>query len=192
MTCIVAIVEENKTYMAADTEGFDSYGRKTDRKDKKLFIGQTSSNQNFMIGFTSSYRMGQILRYQFNPPGYDEHCSDDDLFKYMVTIFVNEIRATFKTNGYGSIKDGESSHGGTFIVAIKNKLYEIQEDFQVAERVTNYSACGSGYDYALASLYTSYRYGEDSPENRITIALQSAMELSNTVGGRIEYLQLQH
>lgn len=194
MTCIAAIIDKNKTYIAADSMGFDHSSR-TRRKDHKIFMKHTSLNQPFMIGFTSSYRMGQILKYEFTPTGYSEDDkSEEDMHRYMVKSFVKEIKEIFKDNGYGSIKDGEDSRGGKFIVAIRDKLFLIESDFQVGIPLEKYTACGSGEDYALASLYTSERMhkAKYSPTDRLQLAVETAIEHCNTVGGDVYHLCMEH
>jgi len=193
MTCVVAAIKDNKTYMAADSMGFDAH-RRIRRKDQKLFIGKTSFGQKFMIGFTTSYRMGQLLKYQFVPTGYDvDETSDESLHNYMVSIFVKQLMDVFKLNGFGEIKEGDESSGGTFIVAISDKLFIIESDFQVGQPLANYISCGSGSDYAHASLYTSQRMYPHLPtKDRLQLAIECAIEHSNTVGGEIHYLELEH
>lgn len=212
MTCIVALIEGNKTYMAADSTAFNTHRWvKQTRKDKKLFYGNTMSGQKFMIGYTTSYRMGQLLACEFVPSGYinnsgpDNEISEDDLFKYMVTTFVKELKALFKANGFGTIKEGENAEGGTFIVAINKKIYEIGSDFQVADPEKAYLACGCGSDYAYASLFTSevcndfanlqpnkdYVISLNATE-RLDTAIKAAMEFSSYVGGEIHFLELEH
>ena len=69
MTCIVAIAEKNVVYVGADSLG--SNGNKIiTRKDTKIFI-----RKPFIFGFTSSYRMGQLLRYSLVIPSFPKTSS---------------------------------------------------------------------------------------------------------------------
>ena len=53
MTCIVAIKEGNKIYMAADSAASDGNFSQRTRIDPKIYtVG------GYMFGFTSSFRMG--------------------------------------------------------------------------------------------------------------------------------------
>ena len=62
MTCIAAIKHEGKVYIGADSAaGKGTY--LTLRADEKVF-----KNGKFGFGFTSSFRMGQLLRYRLSPP----------------------------------------------------------------------------------------------------------------------------
>ncbi len=64
MTCIVAIIDGNKVFMGGDAAASDDKtGIIFQRVDPKVFkVGQ------FGIGFIDSFRMGQILQYNWTPP----------------------------------------------------------------------------------------------------------------------------
>lgn len=91
MTAIAAIVENNIVYIGGDSAGVGDLLLEI-RKDPKVFI-----NGQFIIGFTSSFRMGQLLQYSFVPP---EHPRRMGIDKFMNTIFVNAIRKCFADGGY--------------------------------------------------------------------------------------------
>ncbi len=60
MTCIVALIHENKVFMGGDAAASDDKsGLIFQRTDPKVFkVGQ------YGIGFVDSFRMGQILQYK--------------------------------------------------------------------------------------------------------------------------------
>ena len=59
MTCIVGMVDGQGTvYIGADSLAAGGY-QKTIRKDAKVF-----TNGIAVMGYTSSFRMGQLLRYK--------------------------------------------------------------------------------------------------------------------------------
>ena len=62
MTCIAAITEKGKVYMGGDSAGVSGYDI-TIRADEKVF-----KNGQCVFGFTSSFRMGQLLCYKFKVP----------------------------------------------------------------------------------------------------------------------------
>lgn len=93
MTCIVGIAHEGKVYLGGDSAGVAGLDI-TKRKDVKVF-----QNDEFVMGFTSSFRMGQILHYSFTPPKVAVEDADD-LMAYMVRKFVPAVRAIFKSEGY--------------------------------------------------------------------------------------------
>jgi ATP-dependent protease HslVU (ClpYQ) peptidase subunit len=142
MTLIVGVIEKEKVYIGADSAGVSGYNV-TIRKDAKVF-----KNGDFVIGCTSSFRMIQLLRYSFKPPKkYD----DADIFEYMCTVFINEIRTCFRSGGFIEI-DKNIESGGTFLVGYRDRLFTIDSDFQVAESERPYTACGCGMSFALGAL----------------------------------------
>ena len=85
MTCIVGIAEGGTVWIGGDSAGVEtgSLGLVA-RSDKKVF-----RNGNFVMGFTSSFRMGQLLAYKLSPP---KRHADDDVMAYMVNDFIDAVR----------------------------------------------------------------------------------------------------
>ncbi len=171
MTCIVGVVHDDCIYIGGDSAG--SVGPSLSiRQDPKVFV-----NGPFVMGFTSSFRMGQLLRFAFVPPPHDP--PDLDVHRYMVTTFVDAVRACFKAGGY-AVKDRDHETGGTFLVGYRAKLFEIEDDYQVAEAQDGYAAVGAGARPALGALYATQ--GQD-PVRRVLTALQAAEHFTTSVRG---------
>ena len=182
MTCIVGFIdkENKKIYIGGDSAGSANYNIRT-RKDPKVFI-----RDPFIIGFTSSFRMGQLLMS-------DERFSiriqkqEESNYDYMVSAFIPAIQKLFKEGGFlESNKDVLS--GGTFLIGYKGSLYEIEDDFQVAEYTEDYAACGCGEDYALGSLFTS----SGNILERIKKALECAEYYSSGVRGPFNIIEIEY
>jgi ATP-dependent protease HslVU (ClpYQ) peptidase subunit len=142
MTCIVGKVEAGKVTLGADSLGASGYDCCI-RKDSKLFrVGE------FVIGCTSSYRMIQLIQYKFKPTAIPD---DMDLHEYMVVHFVEDLRSVLKQGGFTKI-DSNVEKGGRFLVGIRDRLFCIHEDFQVAERVDGVDSCGCGDSYAIGAM----------------------------------------
>jgi ATP-dependent protease HslVU (ClpYQ) peptidase subunit len=177
MTCIVGLVEQDKVIMGADSAGSDGwilleYG------SPKLF-----RNGEFLIGFTSSWRMGQLLRYSLRPPVM---APDADIEEYMVTEFVEAVRTCFKDGGWAR-KDEEQESGGCFLVGVRGRLFFVDDDYQVGTLAEGFAAVGSGQMAALGSLFTS----QGQPASiRVEQALRAAERFTATVRSpfRIEVL----
>ena len=169
MTCIVGYVdrENSKVYMGADSAAICDCS-KTIRKDVKLF-----RNGDFIIGCTKSYRMIQLLQYSFKPPEIKK-----EIHEYMCTDFVNAIRECFKDGGFMEKTQQDSESGGLFLVGYKDRLFKIEDDFQVGERVDRFDAIGSGGDFALGALYVLPNLKGRSIEENLITALEVAEYLS--------------
>ncbi len=141
MTCIIGFVKNKKVYIGGDSAGVGGLDV-TIRKDSKVFkVGK------FIIGYTSSFRMGQLLRFKLKVP--EQKCKND--YEYMCTTFIDTVRKCLKDGGYTTIED-KKEEIGTFLVGYKNKLYQIEDDLQVAESYENYESIGRGRYYAKGAL----------------------------------------
>lgn len=173
MTCIVGLEHKGKVYMGGDSAGVSGLAI-TVRGDEKVF-----KNGPFLMGFTTSFRMGQILRYAFRPPIQPKGKSD---MKFLVTDFVNAVRKAYKASGYLK-KSGDQEYGGTFLLGYKSKLYCVDSDFQVGYSRDAYQAVGCGEDYALGAMHATegLAAGGLDPKKRVEMALQAAAHFSGGV-----------
>lgn len=172
MTCIVALVEDSIVYVGGDSAGASGWDIAT-RADEKIF-----RNGDALWGYTSSFRMGQLLRYSFTFPPHPE---DVSLGRFMCTTFINAVRDCLKAGGYAR-KTSEQEEGGIFIVGYRRRIFRVDSDYQVAEMVHNFDAVGCGAPIALGALYAT-RQVSLSPRQRVHDALEAAAEFSNGVRG---------
>jgi ATP-dependent protease HslVU (ClpYQ) peptidase subunit len=143
MTCIIGYVDDDgSVIIGGDSAGIDGLDY-TLRKDSKVF-----QNASMIFGYTSSFRMGQLLRFNLVVPG---HPAGMDDYEYMCTKFIDAVIDCFKENGYASIKENSVS-GGVFLVGYRKRLYQIDSDFQVGESLDSFNACGCGEDYAKGAM----------------------------------------
>lgn len=171
MTCIVGLVQDGKMCMGGDSAGVSGYDIKT-RADPKVFI----FDNRFIIGFTTSFRMGQLLRFSLKSP---EQPAEQKDYEYMCTGFIDAVRKCFSDGGYMK-KENVREEGGNFLVGYRGVLYEVQGDFQVAINADPYSAVGCGEPYAYGSLFATAALGLP-PEKRIRRALEAAAHFSSGV-----------
>lgn len=171
MTCIVGLVHDGITYIGADSLGSNG-SLKVVRQDKKVF--KLKDSESAILGYTSSFRMGQLLMYaQGLIDSRDEPNIDHE---YLVTKFIPNVINTFENGGFGKNYSGEKQ-GGVFLLGYKDKLFRIESDYQVGIPMLNYDTCGCGEEFALGSLHTTDGL-ELTPEKRIHNALRAASEFS--------------
>jgi hypothetical protein len=174
MTCIVGYVDRKQKTV---TIGGDSCGigggEMVIRKDVKVF-----KNSDFVFGCTGSFRMIQLLRFSFKPP----EIGAKDIYEYMCTDFINAIRECFKIGGYQQkFADGDEK-GGTFLVAYKDRLFQVEDDFQVGENLVGYDSVGRGAKFALGALF-AISENTVSIKGKVLVALEAASFLSEGVRG---------
>lgn len=165
MTCIVGLIDGGKVYMGADSAGVAKTVLRV-RADHKVF-----TRDDFIMGFTTSFRMGQLLRYKLRIPAFPKGI---DTFEYMVTIFVEAVRKCLKDGGFAQKKD-ETETAGTFLVGYRGRLFCVDSDYQVAETLLPYAATGCGEDIALGVLFAN---GGLKPKERILQSLEAAQQFS--------------
>lgn len=167
MTCIVAVEHNGKVCIGGDSAA--NSGWNTGKIEfKKVF-----RNGDFLIGYTDSFRMGQLLEYELTVPRQE---NESDMC-FMVTKFVPAVRDLLKNFGYSKVESNQET-GGVFLVGYKGKAYQIHNDFQVMRYSRNIYAIGCGEQYALGSLASS---NLASAEDRIMEALRVAGIFSNGV-----------
>lgn len=182
MTCIVGYIQKNTVYIGGDSAGITSRLSKVIRKDPKVF-----KKGPFIIGFTSSFRMGQLLMSsKFSIPKQKLNQTDYD---FMVTDFIDAVRTCFKEGGYLQKEEKGDESGGVFIVGYKGNLYEIEEDFQVGIPQDIFSAIGCGEDLAKGALYALKEINMDTQE-KINIALNAANHFSAGVSPPYNYVSM--
>lgn len=179
MTCIVALIHENKVIMGGDSAASDEKtGLIFQRTDPKVFkVGQ------YGIGFVDSFRMGQILQYNWSPPIYKPTSGYRNLDKFIRTKFVDSIKDAFKESGYGNFGPGtdDGDEGGVFLIAVQGtgRIFTMDSDFHIGEADVQYMAEGGGQELALGSLFSTSMV--KTPRKRVRTALEAAAKFNMTV-----------
>jgi ATP-dependent protease HslVU (ClpYQ) peptidase subunit len=170
VTCIAGVVAADGTvYIGGDSAGVAGWSLSV-RADSKVFtLGDLA------MGFTTSFRMGQVLRYSLDVPKYD----GDDLERWMATTFIDAVRECLKKAGWAT-KDKEQESGGDFLVGLHGRLFSVHGDYQVGEDADGVAAVGCGGDIALGALWATR--GLEAPK-RVRTALEAAERFSAGVRG---------
>ncbi|GAB6899434.1 hypothetical protein [Kineosporia succinea] len=177
MTCIVGITDGHTVTIGGDSAGSDGWHVAV-RSDTKVFqVGP------YLMGFTTSYRMGQLLRYSLEIGEPDTW----DVDRFMATTFIDAVRDCLTAGGYAKTEDGREE-GGQFLVGIRGRLYLVDSDYQIGHTAAGYAAVGSGYLVALGSLHSTARSPIDS-YSRALMALEAAVELTGEVRPPFTVLQ---
>lgn len=179
MTCVAGLIANGRVYMGADSAGCSGWDLQV-RADAKVF-----QNGPYLIGFTGSFRMGDLLHYSFTP---DPPPEGADLRAWMVTRFIEGARAALKAGGYAK-KENEAESAGQFLVGFRDHLFIVDSDYQVGVPADPFAAWGCGAHVALGSLFTTNYLGDTDPHRRLLTALQAAERFSNGVRGPFTILE---
>lgn len=170
MTCVVGFVDRGRVWIGADSCGSGG----TDyhiRKDTKVF-----RNNNMIFGFTTSFRMGQLIQNSLKIPPHPVGMGD---FKYLTTLFIDSVLECFKGKGFAAIKENVVS-GGDFLVGYRKTLYVVYSDFQVGISSGQCDSVGCGYAYALGAMKVMEKENI-LPQEKIIRALKVSTYFSNAV-----------
>lgn len=171
MTCIAGVESDGVVCIGGDSAGIG--GELVDiRADEKVF-----HRNGYIMGFTTSFRMGQILHYVGEDP--PKPSVNAKLDKFMVTKFVDWVRAVLAEGGWKRT-DSEQESGGSFLVGVRGTLYLIDPDFQAGRSQNGYLAVGCGEGIALGSLFST---ADLEPHERVVLALEAAVHHSTGVRG---------
>lgn len=186
MTCIVGLVHKNSIYIGGDSAGVETWGLSIcSRADEKVFLTESG---DMIMGFSGSYRIGQLLRYALVAP--QQKVGQDDM-AYMVTDFIDAVRNMQKDRGSLKKENEVEEHSAAFLVGFNKKLYVIESDFQVGQPLDNYAAVGSGAEVALGAMYAT-KTAIMSPEERIKLALSASAEFNAGVRAPFTILKLEY
>ena len=175
MTAVVGLVHGGSVYIGGDSAGVAGMSL-TVRADTKVF-----RRKRYLFGFTTSFRMGQLIRYSLKLP---KPAADLDAF--MSTKFVDALRDCLKSGGWAA-KDNEREEGGTFLVGVRGRLYTVYSDYQVAKAADGFAAVGCGDEIALGALFATAGV---RPRRRVLGALAAAERFSAGVRGPFVCLKL--
>lgn len=178
MTCIVGITDGKTVTIGGDTAGSTRSGFITRRSDGKVW-----EKDGWVFGFTTSYRMGQLLRYKFVPP---LKAASADVYTHMVTTFIDALRQAYKDGGYAHIENSVES-GGHFLVGHEGRLFKVESDFQVGESLHKYDATGSGEEFALGAFHAT-EGTKLNHHDRCERALLAAQEFNSFVREPFEFV----
>lgn len=183
MTCIVALVDHGSVHMAGDLMGSNGFTGRVYEKSK-VFI-----NDGFIFGYTTSFRMGQLLEYSWNAPPRTERTDDDE---YLYRDVVNSFMKLFKDNHYGHKKEHEMETG-EFLFGWKGRLFLHQENHSILE-IDNFTSIGSGSYHAEAALATLVEYTDWKMDHEFLLssAISVASGFVTSVSSKYSYLELKH
>jgi ATP-dependent protease HslVU (ClpYQ) peptidase subunit len=164
MTCIVGCEHAGKVLIGGDLQG-TGCNSKTVHTQPKVF-----SKSGVIFGYTTSYRFGQIIEHNLPDPVVPE--DEHDVYRWLITNLIPAIQAALKAREYDK--------GGNCLIGVKGQLWELQDDFSVLRSVKGYGAVGSGYEYALGSLYVTMNVIQPNTRQEYEKAIRNAINAAAT------------
>jgi len=171
LTVCVALEHEGKVILGTDSFVGNEISKDSVDGPKIFRIGQIA------VAYAGGMRVPQILMHTLKVPRYSE--AKASLWTVSLAEQIRRILVEYGAAGRNS-EDGDTS-SADMLIAVKGKVYTMQEDFAIYRVQRGYAAIGIGASYALGSLYTSGENGLTDPVHRVRLALRAAGQFSPAV-----------
>lgn len=171
MTCIVGVIEGGKAWVGGDSalSDMDTHELIACVNQKVFRVGE------YLIGCSGSPRVGDALRYSFDPP---KHPRRMDVSRFMRTSFINGVREALKHAGALQVHQGVEGCEAHVLIGYLGRLFIIEEDLHIHEAIDEYAAVGSGGAVANGALSVSKGV---PPRKRILAALAASERYTASV-----------
>ena len=177
-TCIAAVAHNGIVWMGGDSVATDQDGGRKILTNKKVFMRSDAQQNNWIFGFMGPFRFAQLLQYELKLPDLTKD-EESDLLGILVTKFIPALHTCLKDHFFEQVEKNRAI-GGTCIIGIQGRIFEIGNQYSIYESVKPYNAIGCGAPTALGSLFSTESLG---PEKRIQIALTASEQFNWGVGG---------
>jgi len=155
MSCIVGLADGDKVWMGADSASAseDNWAMRRVKAPKvfSLRIGET--DHRLLIGYTSSFRMGQILQHHLEIAGDVIPFAGGEQW-YLIKRFIPLVRRILREQRFTKVESNQEE-GGVFLVGMMGHVFRVDIDFHVNESLDGYEAIGCGADFALGALWSA-------------------------------------
>lgn len=187
MTVVVGIRGHKGVLLAADSQAtIVGWGDKRDRQNGKTHL----LTETIGIAICGSPRISQVLRFMDTPAlpiGADP-------YKWAVKVFIPAVRTTLKDAGCLTTDSGVDHFYGGFLLAVRDRLFEIAGDLQVGECQYPWAVDGSGGEAAAGHFHAQLADQEEpvSDEKLLSLArsaIASADALNAYCGGRTVHVK---
>lgn len=185
MTVIAAIKVDDKVYLGCDSLFMDASSfQKVKRTQSKLIV-----KDEMVIGLTTNgCRIFQTIQYKLKLPS-TRKIKDDNLLEYFITQFCSRLYKILHTENMllddSEAKSGEPSISpASCLIGIRGRLFQVGEDFDVAEINMPFFAIGSGGEYVMGSLEaTTNLTPQLDPESHLLCGMKAAEKFTASVKG---------
>jgi ATP-dependent protease HslVU (ClpYQ) peptidase subunit len=181
MTCIVGINTGSKIIIAGDRMGSNgfTYGQYHEKVFKK---------DEFIFGVCGSYRVMQLIKHKFAIPKMKVGQEAND---YLYNDFTDAFIALIRNNNCAVKKDNIDTMEAGIVFGFQDKLYIMENNFQILSNNKGYEASGSGCYHAVASLYSTQDLNI-TPEDRLKKAIVCASEFVLSVDSSVDMVELEY
>jgi hypothetical protein len=171
--------ETGVVYLGGDKLGSNGY-TKTMCKDPKVFkVGP------FYFGYTTSFYMGQILKYRWQQPCRTMYHEDDE---YIFKDVIDSLKSCFVNNDFGKKQEGREPDFGSLIMVYKGRIFEVQHNMSLLE-IENFTAVGCGDQLASGAATALLSNTNYNPEQIIKETMKIVSQFSCGVSEQCDIIK---
>jgi ATP-dependent protease HslVU (ClpYQ) peptidase subunit len=146
MTTIVAVVKNGNVTIGADSQVTDN-----DRPNMHPKMEKITKINGWLIAGAGDSTPCDIMQNMFIPPTPTVK-ERENLYKFMITKFVPEMRDCLEMNGWKEDPNDKDS-GFSFLFAYDGEVFDISQDYSVLLNNDGIYGVGNGAKYAIGALY---------------------------------------
>jgi ATP-dependent protease HslVU (ClpYQ) peptidase subunit len=165
MTCIVGLIDKDRTIWIGGDSAFDTSTGIIQSKNPKVY-----KKGEFIFGISGYLSVSHALTHTMAFPDCYEK---QDPLTYIINNFIPDYRNALHQLGLIEMENGIERNRSEILVGYRGHLFSIGTDFSVLESLEDFFAVGSGSVYAMGALYAT-RYLKLEPKLRLELALESA------------------
>ena len=181
MTCIVALVHDNISYIGGER------GASNDEMIWHTAKPKVWRDKGYLFGYAGSFSI-EKLKHNFDPPAPPSSASDSEIDEFMNTTFIDALKDLYEELDISKKDAG-------LVIVVNNRIFiHNSEDMSATMLNSNYFADGTGSSYAVGSLYTSEQLVEKwfPAKDRVCLALEAAIQFSPSCSGDIDVISTEN
>jgi len=173
MSVVVAIKQEGRVYLGADSQVTKGGTRRTLKNPNNYKIWKVKGANNCLMAHVGNVRDANVVRIMNDAVDQLAQCQDCVDFEFVVGDLVPHIIHQLHSFGYVAKEEGKEFSGmnSEFLFAYEDKLFHINGDGCVIE-VDDCIAIGSGAPEAIGSVLSTAE--EEDPRARIVKAIKAS------------------
>ena len=142
------------------------------------------NNLTWILGGSGVAVCAQIFQHRFEWPEAGALNPFEYLVKRLVPAFMKALAESHSI----TIKDGVRNSGGEYLICVSASIYRIDSHGNVGHIERNFTAIGSGREFATGSLGTTAAIGNILPKARLKFALEEAAQGNTGVNNKFHFL----
>ena len=148
MTTILAIQYPDRVIFGTDSRISDSSGQ-TYSHPRTVKITQRG---NYLLAVSGEVTALEIVNTVWRPP-IPKGRQWLDLYEFAITKIIPSLKKAFTAHGYSLEKNEDGEPRFSIFISINAEIFEIDDDFAVSMKDTNFYGIGSGSDYGIGALF---------------------------------------